>query len=87
MSRAEASGAAQKAPHTRAREEILHTLRETLHRKPLTLIVANDVCTMGLDDVLAMTSSERTRQLIRAAWYVGVRRGVDKLHEHLCTLD
>jgi hypothetical protein len=67
----------------RRKEAAVGWVLDELRRAPLTIIDHVSVKSMAVADILNKTKSDRTQQLIRAAYYVGVLRGVKLLHSKL----
>jgi hypothetical protein len=67
----------------RRKESAVGFVLEQIHDAPITCMDKKGIRSMAIGDVLGMTKSDRTQQLIRAAYYVGVLRGVGLLHGKL----
>lgn len=67
----------------RRKEAAVGFVLEQIHEAPITCMDKKGIRSMAIGDVLGMTKSDRTQQLIRAAYYVGVLRGVGLLHGKL----
>lgn len=67
----------------RCKEEAIATVWNQLHGRHVTVVDEDDVKYGRLDAILKMTTSDRTRQLIIAAFYAGKVAGVNLLYEEL----
>ena len=67
----------------RRKEAAIGFVYNEIHNAAITVINKTSLRMLALGDVLGMTKSDRTQQLIRAAYYVGVLRGVGLLHSKL----
>lgn len=67
----------------RRKEAAMSFVLDEIYKAPITVLDKNTVRHMAVGDVLNMTKSDRTQQLLRAAYYIGVLRGVGLLHSKL----
>jgi hypothetical protein len=67
----------------RRKEAAMSFVLDEIYKAPITVLDKNTVRHMAIGDVLNMTKSDRTQQLLRAAYYIGVLRGVGLLHSKL----
>ena len=67
----------------RRKESAIGFVLEEIHKAAITILDKASVRTLAIADVLNMTKSDRTQQLIRSAYYVGVLRGIGLLHSKL----
>jgi hypothetical protein len=67
----------------RRKESAINFVLNEIREAAITVMDKALVRSLALADVIGMTKSDRTQQLIRAAYYVGVLRGVKLLHSKL----
>jgi hypothetical protein len=67
----------------RRKESAIGFVLNEIREARFTVVDDAQVRRMAVGDLLGMTKSDRTQQLIRAAYYVGVLRGVKLLHRRL----
>lgn len=60
----------------RRKEALVSRIYETIDTAPISVVDKKNLRGMNLSDVLRLTKGDRTRQLLHAAYYVGVLRGV-----------
>lgn len=64
----------------RRKEEAIGFVLAQIFEAPITVVNKKTLRNLAVADVLAMTKSDRNQQLIRAAYYIGVLRGIGLLH-------
>lgn len=67
----------------RRKESAVHFILDEIHKAAITVLDKGLIRSLSISDVLSKTSSDRTQQLIRAAYYIGVLRGIGLLHSKL----
>ena len=76
-------GAITLADALRRKEAAVGFALEQIHDAPITVIDKKAIRNMAISDVLGMTKSDRTQQMIRAAYHIGVLRGIALLNSKL----
>lgn len=72
-----------KSDILRRKESAVSFVLDEIHKAALTLVDKGSMRSMTIADVLNMTKSDRNQQLIRAAYYIGVLRGVKLLNSKI----
>lgn len=67
----------------RRKEAAIGFVLDEIHKAAITVLDKGLLRSLAIADVLNMTKSDRTQQLIRAAYYIGVLRGVKLLHSKI----
>lgn len=67
----------------RRKEAAIGFVLEQIHEAPITVLDKKAIRNMAVSDVLNMTKSDRTQQMLKAAYHIGVLRGVKLLFNKL----
>ena len=67
----------------RRKEAAVGFVLEQIHEAPITVIDKKSIRSMAVSDVLNMTKSDRTQQMIKAAYHIGVLRGIKLLYNKM----